>query len=85
MENSENTISNLDLPVAQVIRGALNDLAAEIRAELLDGLSEDDFISHRVDIYLTEIEAAMHSGLDELGSKEIALQACLAGLTNNHG
>lgn len=85
MENSEIEISNLDLPVALVIREALADLPADVRKELQGTLTEDEFVSLRVDIYLQEIETAMHNGFDELGAKEIALQECLTGLVHNNG
>jgi len=85
MENSENEISNLDLPVALVIREALSDLSTEIRNELQATLTEDEFVSLRVDVYLQAIETAMHNGFDELGAKEIALQECLTGLVHDNG
>jgi hypothetical protein len=85
MENSENEISNLDLPVALVIREALSDLPTEVRKELQGTLTEDEFVSVRVDIYLQEIETAMNNGFDELGAKEIALRECLTGLVHDNG
>ena len=84
MENSENEISNLDLPVALVIREALSDLLTEVRKELQGTLTEDEFVSLRVDIYLQEIETAMHNGFDELGAKEVALRECLTGLVQDN-
>ncbi len=84
MGNSKNTISNLDLPIALVIRQALADLALEARLELRATQTEAEFISHRVDIYLEAIETAMHNGFDELGAKEIALRECLAGLVQGN-
>lgn len=82
-------ISNLDLPISKVIREALHDMQSqkqyESLKELLGEMTEDEFVSHRVDIYLTEIEAAMHTGFDELGAKEIALKECLAGLIEDNG
>lgn len=85
MEKSENEISNLDLPVAQVIREALNDLTPDAQREILGPMSPDDFTSHRVDIFLEEVETAMHNGFDELGAKEIALRECLTGLVQDNG
>lgn len=85
MENSENEISNLDLPVALVIREALSHLPTELTKELQGTLTEDEFVSLRVDIYLQEIETAMHNGLEELGAREMALQECLAGLVHDNG
>jgi hypothetical protein len=78
-------ISNLDLPISKVIREALHDLQSQKQNELLGEMTEDEFVSHRVDIYLTEIEAAMHNGFDEMGAKEIALKECLAGLIEDNG
>jgi hypothetical protein len=89
MMEKHNEISNLDLPISKVIREALHDLQSqkqnELIKELLGEMTEDEFVSHRVDIYLTEIEAAMHNGFDELGAKEIALKECLAGLIEDNG
>jgi len=88
MEKHEE-ISNLDLPISKVIREALHDLQSqkqnELIKELLDEMTEDEFVSHRMDICLTEIEAAMHNGFDEMGAKEIALKECLAGLIEDNG
>lgn len=85
MEDQENEISNLDFPISRVIREALNDLAEQKQRDILGEMTEDEFISHRVDIYLQEIETAMHNGFDELGSKEIALRECLAGISEDDG
>lgn len=78
--NNPNEISNLDFPVSHIIRAALNDLPEEYQKSILGKMTEDDFISHRVDIYLEALEAAMHSGYDEGGAKEVALKECLAGI-----
>jgi hypothetical protein len=78
-------ISNLDLPISKVIREAMHDLPAQKQNELFGEITEDEFVSHRVEIYLTEIEAAMHNGFDEMGAKEIALRECLAGLIEDNG
>ncbi len=75
-----NEISNLDFPVASIIRELLHESPSEIRMELFDGKTEDQFISDRVDIYLQELEQAMHQGIDELGAKEIAWKECLVGI-----
>jgi elongation factor P--beta-lysine ligase len=81
----QNEISNLDFPISQMIREALNDLPKQKRHEILGEMSEDEFISNRVDIYLTAIELAMHNGFDELEAKEIALMECLAGISEDNG
>ena len=85
MEGQQDEISNLDLPISNVIRETLNRLSKQRQAEILGAMSEDEFVSHRVDIYLQEIETAMHNGFDELGSKEIALRECLAGISEDDG
>jgi hypothetical protein len=85
MMEKHDEISNLDLPISKVIREALHDLPESKQNELLGEMTEDEFVSHRVDIYLTEIEAAMHNGFDELGAKEIALKECLARLIEDNG
>ena len=80
--NNSNEISNLDFPVSRVIRVALHDLSEEYRKSILDTMTEDEFISHRVDVYLQSLETAMHNGFDEAGAKEIALKECLAGISD---
>ncbi len=79
--NSSNEISNLDFPVSHAIRAALKDLSEEHLKFILGTMTEDEFISHRVDIYLEVLETAMHNGYDEAGAKEIALKECLAGIS----
>lgn len=85
MEDHQNEISNLDFPISNVIREVLNGLPKQRQAEILGAMSEDEFVSQRVEIYLQEIETAMHNGFDELGSKEIALRECLAGISEDDG
>ncbi|QLH32254.1 MAG: hypothetical protein HWD62_07245 [Cyclobacteriaceae bacterium] len=79
--NNSNEISNLDFPVGRVIRAALEDLSEEHWKFILGTMTMDEFISHRVDIYLEVLETAMHNGYDEAGAKEIALKECLAGIS----
>jgi hypothetical protein len=78
--NNANEISNLDFPVSRVIRAALQDLPEEQQKTILGRMTEDEFVSHRVDVYLQSLETAMHNGYDETGAKEIALKECLAGI-----
>lgn len=79
--NNANEISNLDFPVSRVIRAAMKDLSEEHRKSILGKMTEDEFISHRVDVYLEALETEMHNGYDETGAKEIALKECLAGIS----
>lgn len=83
--NSGKEISNLEFPIAKVIRQELTEAPSVIREEILQTLSEDDFVSQQVDIYLQELETAMHAGYDELGAKEIAIQECLRAIRKNNG
>ena len=85
MKESQNQIPNLALPIANAIREALNSLPLDEKQEVLEAMSEEEFIHYRVDVYLQELENAMHQGLDELGAKEIALSECLAGITTTNG
>ncbi|MBS1554144.1 MAG: hypothetical protein JSU09_04395 [Bacteroidetes bacterium] len=75
-------IPNLDLPIATVILAQLNELTPNRKHEVLDGQTEDDFVSDRVDIFLEELDCALLVGCDELAAKEIALKACLAGISD---
>lgn len=85
MIDPSNDISNIDLPVAQVIGQSLSDLPSALQIALLQSASADEFVSHRVDIYLQSLEDAMQAGYDESGAKEIALKECLHGLIQNDG
>ncbi len=85
MNDADKDISNLDFPIASVIREALSDLPRGRKTTVLGRLTEDEFVSERVDIYLFELEAAMHTGYDELGAKEIALRECLHSIREDDG
>lgn len=85
MNDPEKDISNLDFPIARIIREALSDLPAEKKKEVLGSLTENEFISQGVDVYLQELETAMHGGYDELGAKEIALGECLHAMREDDG
>ncbi len=75
-------IPNLHLPIAAVILTQLNELSPNRKHEVLKGQLEDDFISDRVDIFLEELDSALLAGYQEMGAKEIALKACLDGITD---
>jgi len=76
-------IANLDLPIASIIKAAVDSISQEAKLDLLSGIAEPDFISLRVDVYLDEIEHALYAGYDELGAKEVALTACLNGISEH--
>lgn len=79
-ESSKQEISNLDLPFANLIRELLHALPTEKRSTVMGEMSEDEFISDRVDIYLNELSAALHAGLDEIGAIEVAKSESLKDL-----
>ncbi|NOS93043.1 MAG: hypothetical protein HOP30_14060 [Cyclobacteriaceae bacterium] len=75
-------IPNLHLPIAAVILTQLNDLSPNRKHEVLEGQTEEDFVSDRVDIFLEELDSALLASYGEMGAKEIALKACLDGITD---
>lgn len=75
-------IPNKELPIAQVIRESLTDCPKTIKNEVLAGMSEEEFIDHRVNIFLQSLETALHAGFHPSGAEEIAFQECMAGLIN---
>lgn len=75
-------IPNLHLPIATIILAQFNELSPNRKHEILNGQPEDDFISDRVDIFLEELDSALLAGYGEMGAKEIALKACLDGITD---
>ena len=85
MKEPQDEINNLDFPIANIIREALSALPMDEKREVLETMNEEEFIHHRVDVYLQELESAMHQGLDELGAKEMALSECLAGISTSNG
>jgi hypothetical protein len=85
MIDPDKDISNLDFPIAQVVRQVLSDLPKTKQVELVKSTTVGEFISHRVDTYLQSLEDAMHAGYDESGAKEIALKECLHGLIPDDG
>lgn len=76
-------IPNLHLPIAAVLLSQLNDLSPNRKHEVLGGKTEEDFVSDRVDIFLEELEFALLAGYNEPGAKEIALKACLEGISDD--
>ncbi len=76
-------IPNLHLPIAAIILTQLNELSPNRKHEVLDGETEENFVSDRVDIFLEELDNALLAGYDEMGAKEIALKACLDGITDS--
>lgn len=74
-------ISKLNLPLVQTIRAAWQKLPEDERNTLLNKLSEQEFISHRVNIYLEQLQQAMHAGLSEQAAKEIAITEAMRGLS----
>lgn len=84
MTNPQHDILNRHLPIARAISDALHMLPDATRTELLDTLSENEFISERVDIYLAEWEKSIRAGFDELGAKEIAWKECTAGIVETN-
>lgn len=71
---------NLEMPVATIIRDAYNALSEEEKIDILESMTEDEFIEHRVDIYLQQVEAVFITGnFTPAGAEEYALDECLAG------
>jgi len=74
-------IPNSEMPVAMRIRDALGRLSPGHRAELLEKMSETEFIEFRVGIFLDQLEAALLSNEHTpAGAEEIAYHECMAGL-----
>lgn len=74
-------ISNLDLPIAKRIKEVFNTLSVENKKEVLEAMTEDEFISHRVDIYLEEYSRAATSGFySRSGVEEIAVNESMGDL-----
>ena len=77
-------IKNEELPVAKIIRDSLLSMPEAERYEILEKMTVSEFVSHRVDIFLKELEVALLSGnLSPAGAEEIAFEACLSGLTKS--
>lgn len=79
--NKITDIRNEDLPVARIIKESLLSLPKAERSELLEKMKVDEFVSHRVDVFLKELEVALLSGeVSPAGAEELAFEACMNGL-----
>lgn len=77
-------IKNEELPIGKIIRQLLLSLPKADRVELQEKMTVDEFVSHRVDIYLKELELALLDGiLSPAGAEEVAREACMSGLANS--
>lgn len=76
-------IPNKKLSVAQRIREALKKLSAEEKKEILEEMTEEEFIDHRVNVFIDQLEMALLSHqYSSAGAEEIAYLECMAGLEN---
>jgi hypothetical protein len=74
-------IKNKELPVAKIIRDSLLSMPEAEQYELLEKMTVGEFVSHRVDIFLKELEVALLNGdVSPAGAEEIAFAACMSGL-----
>lgn len=81
MNKSIIDIANSDMPVAERIREALAKLNPEQKRDVLEKMTEAEFVDHRVDIFLSELEAALLSDkYTPGGAEEVAYKECMAGL-----
>jgi len=78
-------IPNLNMPQATTIKEALEQLPFAAKADLFEKMTQDEFVEHRVDIFLEEIERALLSGeYSYAGAEEIARQECMHGLEGKY-
>lgn len=76
-------IDNLKLPIANRIRLALTDCSEDRKTELFENMSEEEFISHRVDVYLSVLIPAIQSNTyGPTGAEEIAWNECAGDILN---
>ncbi|MFM7430000.1 MAG: hypothetical protein ACKO1F_08885 [Flammeovirgaceae bacterium] len=72
---------NLDLPIASSIREFFVSLPQAQQKELLESMSLDEFIEHRVDLYFESLENALQSGtLHPVGAEEVARKEAMSGM-----
>ncbi len=77
-------IPNACLPVAVKIREALEKCTPEYKRELLEGMTETEFVDHRVDIFLDELERAIHSSnYTPAGAEEISMREAIGFIRGN--
>lgn len=50
------------------------------KAEALEGMTVDEFISHRLDIYFSTLQKSIVAGSSLGSANEVAMNECLAGL-----
>jgi hypothetical protein len=71
---------NLDTNIAGIIRDYFSRISPEKKEEFLEELTEDEFISHRVDVYLRQHAIAAMTGSSELAAHELSIKEALDGL-----
>lgn len=77
-------IPNKSLPAAKRIREGLKKLSAKEKKEILEEMTEEEFIDYRVDVFLDQLEMALLSkAYSPAGAEEIAYHECMAGLENS--
>ncbi len=72
-------IPNWATPIGARLSSMLTELNCEKKAEILEGMTEPEFINYRVNIYLAQLEQALLCGVYSIsGAVEIAEQESLA-------
>lgn len=81
MEGTKNEgIQNLDTDIAVIIREALNSLNETEQKTVVGDLTEDEFVSSRVDVYFRQHATCTMTGYTELGAHEESIKEALAGI-----
>lgn len=82
MNTSIIDIPNWATPIGHKLSSMLTELSWEKKAEILEGMTEPEFINYRVNIYLAQLEQALLSGVYSIsGAEEIAEQESMTGFS----
>lgn len=72
--------ANSDTNIARRLFNSLADCGEEKIKELTNGMTEEEFVSSRVNVYNSEYNTAIKAGYDESGANEIAFQEAFGDL-----
>jgi hypothetical protein len=67
-------------PVVDKLKGGLDTVSPERKAEVLETMSDIEFIEHRMELYFQELQRAVVGGASLVQAEELALNAALEGL-----
>ncbi len=69
-----------NLPVVESIRNGFSQCGDGRKKALLKGLSEEEFITSRTELFLKELNGFLAQGIEPIFAEELAFICCMRGL-----